>query len=429
MNILILGGGGREHALADALARSRRVGTLAVAPGNPGTAAIADRFDVDILDPAAVVAAARRLAAGLVVIGPEAPLAAGVSDALSAAGFRVFGPSRAAARLETSKAFAREVCDRAGIPSARWQAFDRTDAALAHLDSLPVSGAQPVVVKADGLAAGKGVVVASARDEAAAAIRRCEAFGSRIVLESFLAGEEASFFALCAGEEAIPLAGAEDYKRAFDGDTGPNTGGMGCASPTAVLPPRLEGRIMDRIVLPALREMARRGTPYRGVLYAGVMLRGGAPSLVEFNARFGDPECQAMLARLGTDLLDLLEPVAAGDAASARAEWAPGAALTVVLAAPGYPGRPERGSVIRGLAAAGRLPGVRLHHAGTARSGGELVASGGRVLNVTATGADLAAARARAYAGVAAVDWPEGRFRRDIGRRSLAHAGGAGEAG
>ena len=424
MNILIIGSGGREHALADALSSSARAGTVAVAPGNPGTSKVAENLPLEILNPGAVVDAAGRMDAGLVVIGPEAPLAAGVSDALRAEGFKVLGPSRAAAQLEVSKSFAREVCDAAGVPAARWRRFDSVGPAMDHLES----AALPVVVKADGLAAGKGVIVAHARAEACEAVRqflggRFGDAGSAIVIESFLPGEEASFFALCDGEHALPLAGAEDYKRAREGDRGPNTGGMGCCSPAAVLDPRVEGRVMDRIVLPTLREMACRGTPYRGVLYAGLMIREAEPSVVEFNARFGDPECQAVLARLRSDPLDLLEPAAEGEVASLQPRWDPGAALTVVMAAPGYPDAPERGSEIRNVEAARRLPGVRVHHAGTALEGARLLASGGRVLSVTGIGNSLAEARGRAYSGVEVIDWPEGWYRRDIGWRSLHRLG------
>ncbi len=420
MNILILGSGGREHAIAEALASSRRVEDVVVAPGNPGTAEIAQNRPVDILDPAHVVAEARRANAGLVVIGPEAPLAAGVSDALREAGVRVLGPSRAAARLETSKSYCREVCDAAGAPSARWRRFEDEEPALAHVRDSPV----PLVVKADGLAAGKGVVVAASRGEAEDAIRgmlggRLGNAGRTVVIETFLVGEEASFFALCSGTQALALGGAEDYKRAGDGDTGPNTGGMGSCSPTAVLDPVVEGRVMERIVLPCLREMSRRGCPYEGVLYAGLMVRDGMPSLVEFNARFGDPECQSLLARLRSDPLDLLEAAAEGRVEEIRPEWDSGAALTVVMAAPGYPASAERGSVIRGIGAAGGLPGVRVHQAGTEFRDGRLVAAGGRVLNVTGLGATLQDARNRAYAGVEAIDWPQGWYRRDIGSRSL----------
>ena len=427
MNILIIGSGGREHALADALASSPRVDVVAVAPGNAGTLEIGQNLALDILDPAAVVEAAAYLDSGLVVVGPEAPLAAGVSDALRAAGFRVFGPSRAAARLEVSKSFAREICDAAGIPAARWRRFDSLEPALAHVEAAEL----PVVVKADGLAAGKGVVVASSRSMAREAV--CEFLGGRfgsasstIIIESFLRGEEASFFALCDGNRALPLAGAEDYKRARDGDEGPNTGGMGCCSPAAALSPLAEGLAMDRIVLPCLREMARRGTPYRGVLYAGLMILDGEPSLVEFNARFGDPECQSLLARLCSDPMDLLEPAADGEIGSLRPCWDPGAAVTVVMAAPGYPEAPELGSEIRDVDVARRLPGVTIHHAGTALQGARLTVAGGRVLNVTGVGETLSAARDRAYAGAGAIDWPEGCYRRDIGSRSLRRLGGAG---
>jgi len=420
MNVLVLGGGGREHALAESLGRSRGVVSLVVAPGNAGIETCAETRRIDIESPTAVLDCARHMAAGLVVIGPEAPLAAGVSDRLREEGVRVVGPSRAAARLETSKAFAREVCDAAGAPSASWACFESVDAACRHLAKAEF----PVVVKADGLAAGKGVTVAATRAEAEDAVRAVLAgrfgdAGRRVLIESFLCGEEASFFALCDGRYAVPLTGAEDYKRAFDGDMAPNTGGMGARWQTALLEVVGEGRVMERIVLPCLREMSERGTPYRGVLYVGLMLQDGHPHVVEFNARFGDPECQAVLARLQTDLFDLLLPLADGDIRHVQPQWTPGAALTVVMAAPGYPESPEMSGVIRMTGEAASMPGIRLHHAGTRRQGECLRPAGGRVLNVTGVGRSVAEARERAYAAVATVDWPEGRWRNDIGWRSL----------
>jgi phosphoribosylamine--glycine ligase len=418
MDILVLGGGGREHALAWAIRQNPKCDRLVVAPGNAGIAAMAETRALDILDPDAVAAFARAERIGLVVIGPEAPLAAGVADALAAAGIPAFGPSAAAARLEASKAFAKEVCDACGAPTAAWARFDDRDAALAHVRA---RGA-PIVVKADGLAAGKGVTVAMTLPEAEAAVAALFAGrpGATVVIEDFMAGEEASLFVLCDGTEALVAGSAQDHKRAFDGDRGPNTGGMGAYSPAPVLTPEIEAQAMAEIVRPTLAEMARRGTPFRGVLYAGLMIAGGRARLVEYNVRFGDPEAQVLMMRLGAQALDLMLACAEGRLGTARVDWADDHALSVVMAARGYPGTPETGTVIRGLEA---LPADGWHmvfHAGTRRApGGELVAAGGRVLSVTARGRTLAEARDRAYAMVDAIDWPGGFCRRDIGWRAL----------
>ena len=418
MNVLLLGGGGREHALASAIAASPECARLVVAPGNAGTASWAENRSIDPCDAGQVQTLAREIGADLVVIGPEAPLAAGVSDALREIGLPVFGPSRAAARLETSKAFAKELCAEAGAPTAAWARFRSAEEALAHIDTREV----PIVVKADGLAAGKGVVVAETREEAREAVTgmlagRFGAAGSELVIEEFLAGEEASFFALCAGRAAIPFAGAQDHKRAFDGDQGPNTGGMGAYSPAPMLTPEIEGRVMDAVVLPCLDAMARRGTPYHGVLYVGLMIEAGRPQVVEFNARFGDPECQTMFARLRGGALALLVAAAEGSLEDLRPDWDPRIALTVVLATRGYPGAYASGSEIGGIAEAAALKDVIVDHAGTARADGRIVAAGGRVLNITGLGRTLREARERAYAGVAAIEWPEGFWRTDIGAR------------
>ena len=414
MDILVLGGGGREHALAWAIRQNPKCDRLVVAPGNPGIAALAETRPLDILDPAAVAAFARAERIDLVVIGPEAPLAAGVADALAAAGIAAFGPGAAAARLETSKSFAKAVCDACGAPTAAWARFDEAGAALAHLRA---RGA-PIVVKADGLAAGKGVTVARTLAEAEAAVAALFAAvpGQAVVIEEVMEGEEASLFVLCDGTDALVCGSARDYKRAFDGNLGPNTGGMGALSPAPALTAAVEAQAMAEIVRPTLAEMARRGTPYRGVLYAGLMIADGRARLVEYNVRFGDPEAQVLMMRLGAQALDLILACVEGRLAGARVDWAPDHALTVVMAARGYPGRPETGSAIRGLEA---LPADTWHmvfHAGTARGPeGALVAAGGRVLNVTARGATPAEARARAYAMVDAIDWPGGFCRRDIG--------------
>jgi phosphoribosylamine--glycine ligase len=420
MNILILGGGGREHALAWAVLQNPKCDRLIVAPGNAGIATIAECADIDILNGAALVAFAEENAIDFVIIGPEAPLAAGVADRLREAGLLVFGPDRAAARLETSKGFTKEICDAARVPTAAWARFGDAAAARAYVRE---KGA-PIVVKADGLAAGKGVVVAATVAEAETAID--DMFGgaygdagAEVVIEEFMAGEEASFFVLCDGRDVLAVGSAQDHKRVGEGDTGPNTGGMGAYSPAPVLTDAIAARAMEEIVRPTVAEMARRGTPYRGVLYAGLMIADGRARLLEYNVRFGDPETQVLMMRLGAQALDLLHACAEGRLAEARVNWADDHALTVVMAANGYPGSHARGSEIRGLEG---LPEDSFHmvfHAGTAAQEGKIVARGGRVLNVTARGATLAEAAARAYGMVDRIDWPGGFCRRDIGWRAL----------
>ena len=412
MNILILGGGGREHALAWAVSQNPKCDRLIVAPGNAGIENLAEVARLDILDPAAVVQFATDAAIDFVIVGPEAPLVAGVADALAVAGILVFGPSAKAARLEASKAFTKEVCDAAKIPTAAWHRFGTPAEAAAHIRA---HGA-PVVVKADGLAAGKGVTVATTAEEALAAL---DALDAPVVLEELLTGEEASFFALCDGETALPVGTAQDHKRAFDGDAGPNTGGMGAYSPAPVLTHAVAARVMDEIVHPTLAEMTRRGTPYRGVLYAGLMIEDGAPRLIEYNVRFGDPEAQVLMMRLGAQALDLMQACAEGRLSATRVNWADDHALTVVLAAKGYPGAHAKGEEIGALAALQEDTSHMTFHAGTAREDGRVVSAGGRVLNATARGATLTEARARAYTLAEAVDWPGGFFRRDIGWRGL----------
>ena len=420
MNILILGGGGREHALAWACAQNPRCGRLIVAPGNAGTAGIAENAALGILDGDAVAAFCDARSVDLVIVGPEGPLAAGVADVLRAAGIAVVGPSAAAARLEASKSFAKEVCDAAGVPTAAWARFDDEAAALAHVRA---AGA-PIVVKADGLAAGKGVTVAETVEAAEAAVRGAlggafGAAGASVVIEAFMPGEEASLFVLCDGEVALPIGTAQDHKRAFDGDVGPNTGGMGAYSPAPVLTREVEARAMAEIVRPTLREMARRGGPYRGVLYAGLMIEEGAPRLVEWNCRLGDPEAQVLAMRLGAQVLDLMSACAEGRLDEARVRWADDHALCVVLAAAGYPGAHARGEAIGGLDALPEDSARMTFHSGTAMRGGQVVSAGGRVLTATARGPTLPAARDAAYALVAGVDWPGGRHRTDIGWRVL----------
>jgi phosphoribosylamine---glycine ligase len=427
MNILLIGSGGREHALAWAIATSSLCDRLFIAPGSPGTAQCGQNIALDVADHAAVAAFCRAEAIGLVVVGPEAPLVAGLVDDLTAAGVKAFGPTKAAARLEGSKGFTKDLCREFGIPTAAFSRFTEAEAAKGYVRE---RGA-PIVVKADGLAAGKGVVVAVTVDEAVAAVEAMfggalgEA-GAAVVIEAYLDGEEASFFALCDGERAVPFGTAQDHKRAFDGDRGPNTGGMGAYSPAPALTPALEARVMDEIIRPTLAGMRARGAPYKGVLYAGLMLTPEGPKLIEYNARFGDPECQVLMPRLKSDLVAAMLAACDGGLDRLDVRWSEDAALTVVMAARGYPGAVERGSEIRGVAAAEALDGVTVFHAGTRLDGKRLLANGGRVLNVTATGPMVVEAQARAYAAVDRIDWPEGFCRRDIGWRAVERERGAG---
>ena len=420
MNILILGGGGREHALAWAVKQNPKCDRLIVAPGNAGIAAIAECATLDIEDGGAVAEFAAENAVDFVIIGPEAPLVAGVADRLRAAGVSVFGPSAAAARLEASKAFTHEICDAAGVPAAGYARFSDREAARAHVAA---QGA-PIVIKADGLAAGKGVIVAE--DEASALAAVDEMFagafgaaGAEVVIEEFMEGEEASFFVLCDGTDALPIGTAQDHKRVGEGDTGPNTGGMGAYSPAPVLSEALQAQVMEEIIRPTLAEMAARGTPFQGVLYAGLMIRDGRARLVEYNVRFGDPECQVLMMRLGAQALDLMQAAAEGRLGEARVNWAEDHAITVIMAARGYPGAYEKGSVIGGLDSLPEDSAHMVFHAGTVEQDGRIIAAGGRVLAVTARAGSLAQAHARAYEMVARISWPEGFFRSDIGWRAL----------
>ncbi len=420
MNILILGSGGREHALAWAVLQNPKTDRLIVAPGNAGIAQIAEVAVIDILSGEEVVQLCADEAIDFLIIGPEGPLAAGVADSARAAGILTFGPSAAAARLEASKAFTKEICDACAAPTAAYARF--TDAAAAR-DYVRAQGA-PIVIKADGLAAGKGVVVAETLDQALAAIDAMfggslGAAGAEVVIEEFMVGEEASFFVLTDGINALPIGTAQDHKRAFDGDTGPNTGGMGAYSPAPVLTDDIAEITMDKIILPTIAEMARRGTPYSGVLYAGLMIEGGQPRLVEYNARFGDPETQVLMMRLGGQVLDAMLACANGTLEKMQINWADDHAITVVMAANGYPSAYEKGSQIGGL---NTLPGTSrqmVFHAGTTEKDGQIVANGGRVLNITARAQTLAAARALAYDMAAKIDWPQGFYRSDIGHRAL----------
>jgi phosphoribosylamine--glycine ligase len=434
MRVLIIGGGGREHALAWALAGSPLLTALFVAPGNPGTAALAVNVPIGVLDVAALVAFAQAERIDLVVPGPEGPLVAGVADALARAGIRCFGPTAAAAMLEGSKAFTKEIADAAGIPTASWERFVDAQAAL---DFVARRGA-PIVIKADGLAAGKGVTVARTQGEAEAAVRDAMVAGvlgeagATLVIEECLEGDEVSLFALCDGLDAVLLGAAQDHKRVGDGDTGPNTGGMGAVSPPVGFGPEAQAAAMDMFVRPALAEMARRGTPFRGVLFAGLMLTADGPKLIEYNVRLGDPEAQALLPRLRTDLLTAMLAACDGELADFTVVQEELACVSIVLAARGYPGEYRRGGVITGLDEAAALANVAVFHAGTAVAETVVTAAGGRVLTVCATGADLASARASAYAGAAAIEWEDKMFRTDIGLRAQMRAAellGAGLAG
>lgn len=423
MNVLLIGGGGREHALAWAIAASPRLGTLYCAPGNPGIAEVARCVAIDIADHQAVVDFCRVNGVELVVVGPEAPLVAGLSDDLKAAGIRCFGPEKEAAMLEGSKAFTKELCAAAGIPTATYKSFTDVKAATAYAAQHQL----PVVIKADGLASGKGVAIAETHEDAVKFVEECFAgkfggAGSSVVIEEFLAGEEASFFVLSDGRNILPLATAQDHKRVGDGDTGPNTGGMGAYSPAPVMTDALVQRTLTEIIKPTIDELARRGTPYQGVLYAGLMITEEGPKLIEYNVRFGDPEAQVLLMRANrSQVLDALDRAASGTLDGARLDWSNDVALTVVMAAEGYPGTPKKGSDIRGLSEAAADDSVMIFHAGTTCDAqGRLIANGGRVLNVTALGGCVAEAKDRAYRAVAMIDWKEGFCRSDIGWRAVA---------
>jgi len=418
MNILLIGSGGREHALAWAIGNSPLCDKLFVAPGNPGIGQIARLADVKVTDHAAVIAFCKVEAIGLVVVGPEAPLVAGLADDLQAAGIKVFGPSKFAAQLEGSKGFTKDICAKYGIPTAAYGRFTDKPSALAYLDAHGV----PIVIKADGLAAGKGVTVAMDITEARAALD--DIFSGRFggagcVIEEFLEGEEASFFVLTDGRNALPLATAQDHKRVGDGDTGPNTGGMGAYSPAPCMTQALCDEALEKIVKPTIRALSDMGHPYVGVLYAGLILTKDGPKLIEYNCRFGDPECQVLMMRLKDDLVTLLLACCDGTLDKMSARWFDDVALTVVMCARGYPGDVLKGTEIRGLEGAAAMEGVEIFHAGTAEKNGMIVASGGRVLNVTARGATVREAQARAYAAVDRIDWPEGFCRRDIGWRAI----------
>jgi phosphoribosylamine---glycine ligase len=420
MNILLLGSGGREHALAWKMAASPLTDRLFCAPGNAGIAQEAACSALELTDHAAIIAFCRAHGIDFVVVGPEAPLCAGIVDDLEAAGIKAFGPSRVAAQLEGSKGFTKDLCRAAGIPTAAYERFHAAAEAKAYVRSRGT----PIVVKADGLAAGKGVVVAESIGEAEAAIDmifggELGTAGAELVIEDFLSGEEASFFALCDGETALPLASAQDHKRAFDGDKGPNTGGMGAYSPAPIIDAATSARVMAEIIQPTLRAMKAIGAPYKGVLYAGLMITPEGPMLIEYNVRFGDPECQVLMPRLMSDLVPALLASCDGVLKSLDLRWHPQSALTVVMAAKGYPGAYAKGSVIEGLAEAAAVEGVEIFHAGTKQEAGRILANGGRVLNVSALGKTVSEAQARAYAAIARIQWPEGYYRHDIGWRAI----------
>jgi phosphoribosylamine--glycine ligase len=420
MNILLLGSGGREHALAWKMASSPLCDHLYCAPGNAGIAREAECVALDPADHATVIAFCKTRRIDFVVVGPEAPLCAGIVDDLEAAGIKTFGPTKAAARLEGSKGFTKDLCKANNIPTAAYARFIAAAPAKAYARKQGV----PIVIKADGLAAGKGVVVATSIDEAEAAIDMMfdgglGAAGAEVVIEEFLSGEEASFFALCDGETALPLASAQDHKRAFDGDQGPNTGGMGAYSPTPVMTTQMADRALNEIVLPTVHAMKAMGSPYKGVLYAGLMITKDGPKLIEYNVRFGDPECQVLMLRLMSDLVPALLASHDGVLKNFDLRWYPDAALTVVMAAKGYPGNYAKGSLIEGLDEAATVPGVEIFHAGTRADGGRILANGGRVLNVSALGRTVGEAAARAYAAVDKIRWADGFCRRDIGWQAI----------
>jgi phosphoribosylamine--glycine ligase len=420
MNILLIGSGGREHALAWAISASPLCDRLFIAPGNPGTAQCGENVVIDIADHDAVANFCKLQRVGLVVVGPEGPLVEGIVDDLAAAGIKAFGPSKAAAQLEGSKAFTKELCAEFDIPTAAFARFDDPDAAKAYVAK---QGA-PLVIKADGLAAGKGVVMAETVEQANDAIAMMFSgglgtAGEEIVIEEWMIGEEASFFALCDGLHALPLASAQDHKRVGDGDTGPNTGGMGAYSPAPVMTKAMEARVMAEIIQPTLAGMARRGSPFKGVLFAGLMITAEGPKLIEYNVRFGDPECEVLMPRLKSDIVPALLAACDGVLGSFDLRWSDEAALTVVLAAKGYPGTPEKGSVIKDVEKAATQDKVLVFHAGTQDKEGKLVANGGRVLNVVALGKTVSEAQARAYAAVDLIDWPGGFCRRDIGWQAV----------
>ncbi|CAM1650349.1 C-domain [Bartonella apihabitans] len=420
MNVLLIGSGGREHALAYKISSSPLLGKLLCAPGNPGTLPLGNNIELDVKNHKAVVEFCKKNTVELVIVGPEAPLVDGLADALRDVGLLVVGPNKLAARLEGSKGFTKDLCAKYNIPTGDYQRFDNAEKAKNYIEK---KGA-PIVIKADGLAAGKGVTVATTIGEAFRAVDSCfdGTFGKagiEIVVEEFLEGEEASFFCLCDGKTAIPFGSAQDHKRVGDGDKGANTGGMGAYSPAPVMTDDMTKRVMNEIVKPTIRGMADLGCPFSGVLFVGLMITKKGPELIEFNVRFGDPECQVLMMRLKSDLLSVLYSVAKGHLEGIKLDWTTDKALTVVMAAKGYPEAPERGSIISGIEKADKLPDVKVFHAGTALKNGKVIANGGRVLNVTATGKTVKEAQQKAYQAIKLIDWPEGFYRHDIGWRAI----------
>jgi len=416
LKILLVGSGGREHALAWAIAASPLVTMIYCAPGNAGIARDAECVDIAVTDIHGLVDFALEKQIDFAIIGPEGPLVAGLWDRLEAAGIKAFGPSAAAAVLEGSKGFVKDLCAANNIPTAAYKRFKELQAAKAYAETLGL----PVVIKEDGLAAGKGVVIPETRHECTRAIESMlSASGAEIVIEEFLEGEEASYFVLTDGTHVLPVASAQDHKRVFDGDKGPNTGGMGAYSPAPVLTPEIEKKVLSRIVQPTIDAMRARGTPYMGVLYAGLMIKDGEPKLIEYNCRFGDPECQVLMLRLKSDLLPALLAARDGVLDTVDLRWRDEVALTVVMAAKGYPGSYEKGTRINGLEEAARVRGVEIFHAGTVAADGHILANGGRVLNICALGKDIGEAHDRAYEAISRIDWPDGFCRRDIGWRAL----------
>jgi len=421
MKVLVVGGGGREHALAWKLAQSSKVAEVICAPGNAGIEAVARCAPVKADDVAGLMELAKGEGVDLTVVGPEAPLAAGIEGAFRKAGLRIFGPSKEAAQLESSKAFSKDFCIRHGIPTADSKTFEDPERALAHVRSRCL----PMVVKADGLAAGKGVMICRTVEEAESSVReimvdcRFGGAGCKIVVEDFLEGEEASFIAICDGGDVLPLASSQDHKAAYDGDTGPNTGGMGAVSPARIVTPEVERKVMDSVMKPAVKGMAAEGMPFTGVLYAGLMIKAGEPKVLEFNVRMGDPETQPLLARMRSDLADVIEAACEGRLAGMELDWDERPAVCVVMAAGGYPGSYEKGRRIEGLARAGDMEDVVVFHAGTKRQGEDVVTSGGRVLGVTALGQDMRTAIDRAYEAVGAISWDGVQYRKDIGAKAL----------
>jgi phosphoribosylamine--glycine ligase len=422
MRILVIGSGGREHALCWKISRSPLCDKLYAAPGNAGIGEIAERVAINDTDVAALVAFAKKERIDFVVVGPESALVAGVVDEMGKAGIKAFGPSKKAAEIEGSKGFMKDLCAKYGMPTAPYARFDEPDAAKEYI----LTHGPHLAIKADGLAAGKGVILCHSNNEAFAAIdhimteRSFGEAGAEVVIEKFLTGEEASFFAFVDGKNAVPLVSAQDHKAVFDGDKGPNTGGMGAYSPAPVVTPSIEKTVMERIVLPTVAAMAAEGRPYKGVLYAGLMIEAGEPYLIEFNARFGDPECQVLMMRMVSDVVPALLACVDGTLDKIKLEWTPDSALLVCLATKGYPGSYGKGTEIKGVDKADALDRVQVFHAGTQRDGGKLVANGGRVLGVTALGRSVAKAQAQAYKAVDLIDWPGGFCRRDIGWRAVA---------